>query len=129
MSEFFNPNGRTIDIPVEVEGPLGVMLGNFDLDTGASVTAIRPSMLWAVGYQPSEAIDEVNVIGVTGSARMSRFQVTRLMALGQEQSDAVVIAHELSAAAEIDGLLGLDFFRGRTLSIDFADGVVTLSTT
>jgi hypothetical protein len=37
-----------------------------------------------------------------------------------------IIAHTLPPSATVDGLLGLDFFRGQQLNIDFRRGEITL---
>jgi len=38
--------------------------------------------------------------------------VRRVEALGQGRTDFPVVAHTLPPSASVDGLLGLDFFRG-----------------
>jgi len=52
--------------------------------------------------------------------------VRRVEALGQGRTDFPVVAHTLPPSASVDGLLGLDFFRGQILNLDFRTGVVTL---
>jgi len=52
--------------------------------------------------------------------------VRRVEALGQGRTDFLVVAHTLPPSASVDGLLGLDFFRGQILNLDFRTGVVTL---
>ena len=50
--------------------------------------------------------------------------IRRFRALGQILNGMVVLAHTLPPSASVDGLLGLDFFRGMTITIfskpDFA---------
>jgi hypothetical protein len=38
-----------------------------------------------------------------------------------------VLSHALPPVAGVDGLLGLDFFRGQILTLDFRGGHITLS--
>jgi hypothetical protein len=45
-------------------------------------------------------------------------------ALGLRRRSLTVFAHTLPAASGIDGLLGLDFFQGTKLSIDFVAGTI-----
>lgn len=51
----------------------------------------------------------------------------RIMALALEYTGFPVLGHTLPPSAGIDGLRGLDFFRDRSLTIDFHTGQVTLS--
>ncbi len=38
-----------------------------------------------------------------------------------------IVCHTLPSSAVIDGLLGLDFLRGQSLTIDFRNGLLTLT--
>jgi hypothetical protein len=51
----------------------------------------------------------------------------RLTALGQERFGFPVLGHTLPPSAGVDGLLGLDFFRGLCLTIDFRAGQLHLA--
>ena len=53
-------------------------------------------------------------------------QVSNLTALGQSKRDLVVAAQEFPITVEADGLLGLDFFRGLILNLDFSRGRISL---
>jgi hypothetical protein len=53
--------------------------------------------------------------------------VNRLSALGQHAIGLKVLAHNLPPEAAVDGPLGLDFFRGFLLTIDFRGGQVDLA--
>lgn len=50
-----------------------------------------------------------------------------ITALGQERTGFPVLCHTLPASAGVDGLLGLDFLRGQTLTVDLRSGMVTLT--
>ncbi len=63
----------------------------------------------------------------SGSTTAPRLMVTRLTALGRHAVGLRVIAHTLPAGTGVDGLLGLDFFRGLVLTIDFRAGQLTLA--
>ena len=58
---------------------------------------------------------------------MRYFPVSRLKALGQERTHFLVAALTFPPSVTVDGLLGLDFFRGQTLTIDFRTGEITLT--
>jgi hypothetical protein len=56
-----------------------------------------------------------------------RLSVQSLTALGQTRGNFSVAAHNLPAKASVDGVLGLDFFRGQILTLDFLKGEITLA--
>jgi hypothetical protein len=45
-----------------------------------------------------------------------------IIALGQTRDSFPVFCHTHPSATGVDGLLGLDFLRGRVLSLDFRTG-------
>jgi hypothetical protein len=53
--------------------------------------------------------------------------VSAVSALARVRTDFLVAAHEFPLGIETDGLLGLDFFRGFILELDFIRGRVSLS--
>lgn len=63
----------------------------------------------------------------SGVAYAPRIPVDKVITLGEERTNFPVLCHTLPPSAGIDGLLGLDFFRGRTLLVDFKAGQVTVS--
>jgi hypothetical protein len=62
----------------------------------------------------------------TGVISVPRIMLNRFSALGQHQIGLKVLAHDLPTAADVDGLLGLDFLRDKILTIDFRAGALTL---
>jgi hypothetical protein len=55
---------------------------------------------------------------------MAEVQLLRIESLGQSRTNFPVLTHPLPPAAPVDGLLGLDFFRGTELVIDFRNGQI-----
>jgi len=123
----FDGQSGLIIVPAEIFGPVGSIIVQLALDTGATGTLINADLLLVIGYDPSLAMEQVKV--TTGSAVESvpRYAMSRIEALGQERNDFSILGHTLPPSAGIDGLLGLDFMRGRVLTVDFADEVVSLS--
>lgn len=62
----------------------------------------------------------------SGVEYVPRIAMDRLEELGQHRRGSQVVAHTLPPSTTVDGLLGLDFFRGTRLTIDFANGRITL---
>jgi hypothetical protein len=54
-------------------------------------------------------------------------ELQKLTTLGQERFNFPVLAHTLPPSTGVDGLLGLDFFRGLRLTIDFQSGQIQLA--
>ena len=109
----------------ELWGPTGSAVLRLALDTGATATIVNIAMLVAVGYDPALAPTRVQVTTGSGVEYVPRLTLSRILA-GQERVDFAVLGHTLPPSAGVDGLLGLDFLRGQSLTVDFRTGHVTL---
>ena len=128
MSVHFDPSGGLIVVPAELAGPTGAAILRLALDTGATGTLINSSMLFAVGYDLALAPERIEMTTGSGVEFAPRVAVFRISALGHTREDFPILGHTLPPSAGVDGLLGLDFFRGRILTVDFQNGVVKLGT-
>lgn len=127
MSFPFDPEYRLVIVLAELEGPSGNAVLRLALDTGATRTLVNVGMLVSIGYDPALATDRLQVTTGSGVEFLPHISVSKIIALGQERTSFSVLCHTLPTSAGIDGLLGLDFFRGLTLNIDFRDGQLRLS--
>ena len=127
MTFRFEPNAALLLVRVELIGPTGKAFLKLALDTGATRTLINPEMLIAVGYDPTQATSYTDITTGSRVERAADVFVLGLTALGRTRQNLKVHAHALPPRASIDGLLGLDFFRGLNLNIDFRNGVITLA--
>jgi hypothetical protein len=127
MSVPFNAQQGLIVVDAELEGPAGIVALRLAVDTGAVRTLLRDALLLGVGHDPAQATQQTRMLSASGIQPVPLVTVLRLKALEQERQQFPVIAHTLPAAAAIDGLLGLDFFRGMNLDIDFRQGQITLT--
>lgn len=127
MSFAFSPRSGPILVGAEVSGPKGKTEAKLILDTGATNTTLRVALLQALGYDLSEPIDQIHLTAGFGSARVPRLMLNRLTALGRHAIGLRVVAHDLPPEAGVDGLLGLDFFRDLSITIDFRAGRITLA--
>ncbi|HZO90080.1 MAG TPA: retropepsin-like aspartic protease [Chthonomonadaceae bacterium] len=123
----FNPHRGPIVIQAELWGPGGNGVLQLAVDTGATSTIINTARLMQLGYDPALAPQRVQVTTVSGVVYVPRLALDKIAALGQERISFPVLCHTLPPSAAIDGLLGLDFFRGQTLTIDFRSGQITLA--
>lgn len=126
MSVPFNFQQGLIIVRTRLWGPTGDADVRLALDTGATSTVIRPSILVSIGYDPAAAPDRLQMTTGSGVEFVARLPLNRLEALGQRRANFPVVAHTLPPTATIDGLLGLDFLRGQRLTIDFRRGQITL---
>jgi hypothetical protein len=109
----FDKLAEAIVLAVEFDGPAGTHTAQLVLDTGAATTVIAPAVLMRAGYGPSIFSQPVQVISASGAANAAILRVSAVRALGHEATDFPIIAHTMSAATGVDGVLGLDFLRGQ----------------
>ena len=122
----FDPHQGLIIVRAELAGPTGSAVSRFALDTGATRTVVNAGMLVSIGYDPALVPDRFQVTTGSGSEFVPRLNLNKISALGRQCTRFPVLCHTLPPSAGVDGLLGLDFLRGQTLTIDFQKGRITL---
>ena len=75
---------------------------------------------------PALVPERMQITTGSGVEFVPRVNVEKILALGQERNDFSVLAHTLPPSASVDGLLGLDFLRGRRLTLNFRKGTISL---
>ena len=127
MSHFFNIDGDLVVVTAHVYGPTSDTIIRLALDTGSVGTVVHPDILTAIGYDLTLAAGQVQIVTASGLVTASRLVLSRIMALDQERQDFTVTCHALPAATNVEGLLGLDFYRQqKRLIVDFSIGEVIL---
>ena len=126
MTYPFDPREGPIIVPTYVFGPSGDTVARLALDTGAMRTLIGTALLVWLGYDPAATSERVRVTTASGIEFTPTFAVDRLEGLGQRRDAFPIICHTLPPSASVDGLLGLDFFRGHRLTLDFLAGEIAL---
>ena len=124
MSFTFDLYQGLVIVRTELTGPSGNAVLRLALDTGSTSTLVNAGMLVAIGYDPGMALDRIEVTTASGIGYAPRIVLSRIVALGQTRMGFPVLAHTLPPSAGVDGLLGLDFFRGLRLVVDFRTGLV-----
>jgi len=127
MTFSFDPQQGLIVVPAELCGPAGSAILQFALDTGATGTLINAAMLVALGYDPAAIAERVQVTTGSGVEFVPRIPLNEIASLGHRRTEFPVLSHTLPPSAGVDGLLGIDFFRNRTLTIDFREGRISLA--
>jgi len=123
----FDPQQGLIIVSAELWGPAGSIVLQLALDTGATSSVVNVAPLIAVGYDPALVSERVQVTTGSGVEFTPRVTLDKIVALEQERIGFPVLGHTLPPSAGVDGLLGLDFFRGQKLTINFCNGQVTLA--
>ena len=126
MTYPFDPEYGLIVVQTELIGPSGSAILRLALDTGATTTLVNVGMLVALGCDPAMAPEQVQITTGSGVELAPIVSLEQVSALGRTRSDFVVLGHTLPASSGIDGLLGLDFFRDRVLTLDFRLGEMAL---
>ena len=126
MSIAFNPAGNTVPVAVQLAGPGGIAAATLIIDTGATWTIIARDVALRLGYAPDAAMARAQIITASGRESAPIITVQRITAIDTEKRDFPILCHNLPTGAPVDGVLGLDFFRGQKLTIDFRAGLATL---
>lgn len=117
----FKP-GERILVEATINGDTDAVLL---LDTGADRTLIAPRVLEAAGISLESGATAGRIQGVTGSATVQGVQVSSIEVGQARYGPLMVLAHDVDQPG-VDGLLGRDFLEQFKVTIDTADGVVTL---
>ncbi len=126
MTVSFDPHGRLIFVGAGLQGPAGSSFLQLVLDTGATNTLINEDALLALGYDPRRSSQCFQIVTGSGIEVVPELLLERITALSQAYLDFPVLCHALPPGSENDGLLGLDFFSGQKLTIDFTEGMIAL---
>jgi len=100
---------------------------SFVLDTGAPRTLLDVEAARNMGLAPERAVRRSRVLTAVGAEEGYVVIAPRIRCLGWERGGLEIACHQLAASAQVDGLLGADFFAGLRLIIDYGAGTVELS--
>ena len=122
----FNRHRGLVIVPARLWGPNGHMSARLVLDTGADVSVVNRDILVWLGCDPGVAPEQIQMATASGLVLVPRVRIDRIEALDRERRAFPVVCHTLPASTRVDGVLGLDFFRGCRLVLDFRAGLVSL---
>ncbi len=127
MNYPFNRRNGLIIVRTRIFGPRRLGIFRLALDTGASDTLISATRLEAEGFDLTQFSQTVKITTGGGVIAAPIIQIPQLEALGHEQLNFPVLAHDLPPTSTVDGVLGLDFMRGHLLTVDFRIGQLSLA--
>ncbi|MBV9849501.1 MAG: hypothetical protein JO250_07420 [Armatimonadetes bacterium] len=125
--EAFNAKQGLVIVSARIFGPSGDTLARLAVDTGALTTLVDPRILTSVGYDVAQAPGQARLVSASGILTVPRLLAEKVTALGQERTYLPIIAHTLPPATGVDGVLALDFYRARRLTVNFRRGRVSLA--
>jgi hypothetical protein len=126
MSVRFDPRRDLIAVDARFRGPAGLVRAGVLLDTGSAYPVLESGLLSAAGYNLANPRSRIQIATASSTALMPLHMVSEISALGRDRKDVAVLAHTLPIGARVDGLLGVRFFRGLRLTIDFVAATTTL---
>ena len=127
MIHRFNPHRGHILVPADLTGPVGSTSLPMVLDTGSTHTMVNRESLELVGVNVDVDAPVRGII--TGSGRVSAptVVVPFIEIAGLKQFNFPIVAFDFPRGAGISGVLGLDFFRGTKLTLDFNSGLLEIN--
>ncbi len=117
------------DSLIRIDSQIGKSDFSLALDTGATHTVIDLTVMLMNGYSLNDVVRIVDFETAKGGIEAYVFKVSKLKALGRVIHDIEVSSYDFignNVIFDIDGVLGLDFFKGTSLKIDFNNFTITL---
>ncbi len=127
MNFSFNAKRGLTVVQVEVTGSSSSAIVSLALDTWATGTLINQSRLMQMDYDPASQPDRLQITTGSGIEFVPRIRRSQIAVLGQARTAFPVLCHTLPPTAGVDGLLGLDIFRGQELIVNFRTGQISFS--
>ena len=126
--------GRPFDPKAEAIWVTGTLVGRDGLDQqflllvdpGTSETIVDDALAAQIGLDRSESIGPAQFRGFTGPQDGYYVMADGLEVCGRRVGPFKVACCPCDPGFEIDGLLGLDFFRDLVVTMDFKHGRLTL---
>jgi len=122
----FDPTQGLIIIPTRLYGLHTDTIVRLALDTGATSSMVNWDVAVLLGYDPASSKERIQVTTGSGVEFAPQIVLKKVEALGRTLENFPILCHTLPPSATVDGLLGLDFFRGMRLIVDLKTGAVTL---
>jgi hypothetical protein len=122
----FDPRHDQVTVKVELVRPQATVEARLLLDTGAAFSMVHPLLLARIGIDMTAPRSNIRIATVTHLHSAPLYIVPEVKALGMSRRRVPVLAHPLPVASRLDGLLGLNFFRGYRLTIDLRVGAIEI---
>jgi predicted aspartyl protease len=120
----FDATQGLIVIPTRLYGSQGDTIVRLALDTGATGSMINWDVAVLLGYDPASVKERIQITTGSGVEFAPRIAIKKVQIMGRSLENFLMLCHTLPPSATVDGLLGLDFFRGERLILDLRAGIV-----
>ena len=117
--ETFDIKSSLVVVPVTVKVKGAIKKYDFAVDTGASITLVSEKAIRDMGYVQANSIGTTHTVTASKTETVHEYSLDNFMALGLIRRNFKVISRALPIGLGIDGLLGLNFFKHKELTIDF----------
>jgi len=117
--ETFDKKSSLVIVPVTVKVGNAIKKLFFALDTGATITLIDSDAMRKLGYTKANSTRTTHTVTASKTETVYEYNLDNFMALGLIRRNFKVISRTLPLGLGIDGLLGLNFFKQKELTIDF----------
>lgn len=110
------------DSLIRIDAQIGKANLTLALDTGATHTVVDLTLMLLNGYTLDDIVRTVEFETAKGTVSAYIFRIPEITALGRTLTDVEVSSYDFignDLLFDIDGVLGLDFFKDTELSIDF----------
>ena len=115
----FDKKLSLIVVPVSIKRGMHILDFKFAVDTGASVSLIDIDAMLSLGYKKTDCIRTTETLTASKRETAYEFEMDNIRAIGLIRRNFKVISRSLPIGLGIDGLLGLNFFKNKELTIDF----------
>ena len=115
----FNRKAALIVVPVTIKTGSEIAKYHFAVDTGATISLINSSVMNELGYKQQDSLRTTHTITASKTETVYEYSLDNIMAIGLLRRNFKVISRTLPMGLGIDGLLGLNFFKNKELTIDF----------
>ena len=106
-----------VPVSVKVDGELRMFY--FAVDTGATITLVSDDAMKRMGYTQANSVRTTHTLTASKPETVHEYSLDNIMAIGLIRRNFKVISRALPVGLGIDGLLGLNFFKHKELTIDF----------
>jgi len=122
----FDRKVALIVVPVTVKINEKIWKYKFAVDTGATISLINSSVMTELGYTKADSIRTTHTLTASKTETVNEYSLDNIMAIGLLRRNFKVISRALPVGLGIDGLLGLNFFKDKELTIDFKQSEIQL---
>lgn len=122
----FDPDRGHILVPTVIITLTGMHMMRLPLDTGSTHSVLSRDSLAGYGLKPDRGTPHRRIITGSGRTSAPTIIIPELRVGAISLLNFQVFAMDFPERAGIEGVLGLDFLRGRKVTLDFRQGLLDI---